>query len=67
MKDWALTCLKKPKTGCEWEGRKKRTLRLIELSSSLTDPGIHHRTRFRPGPVRVEEYEVWGVDSEGPY
>ena len=63
MKDWALECLKKSKTGCGGEGRKKKTLRVVELSSFLTYVGFHSRVRFRPGPVKVEEHEVWGVDS----
>ena len=63
MKDWALDCLKKPKTGC---GGKKKTLRVVELSSFLTNLGFYSSARFRPGPVKVKEYEVWGADNLGP-
>jgi len=66
MKDWALDCLKKSRTGCELEGKKKRMLRVIELSSSIADLGTPYRARSHLGPVKVEEYEVWGTDSEGP-
>ena len=65
MKDWALDRLRKRRTGCEWEGRKKRILKIVELNSSTTGPGFPHHTRPHLGPVKIEEYEVWGVDSEG--
>ena len=64
MKDWVLDCLKKPRIGREGMGKRKKTLRVIELSSSLTHLGYYSHPRFRPGPVKVEEYEVWGVDGE---
>lgn len=66
MKDWVLERLKEPRTGCEGNGRKKKMLRIVELSSFLTHLGYHYRTKFRPGPVKVEEYEVWGVGSDSP-
>jgi len=58
-KDSALDCLKKPRTGCGGEGRKKKTLRVVELSSYFTNLGFYPRESFVPGPVRVEEHEVW--------
>jgi len=64
VKDWALDCLKEPKTGCDGDGRKKKMLRVVELSSFLNPLGYNYSTKFCPGPAKVEEYEVWGVDSE---
>lgn len=49
LKDWAIECLENSKVGCrEAEGRKRTTLRLIELSPD------------RPllGSVEVEVYGV---------
>ena len=65
MKGWALAGLKKPQTGHERVGRRKKTLRIIELSSSLTHLGYFSHPRYLPGPVKVEECEVWGVEA-GP-
>jgi hypothetical protein len=52
-KDSAINCLKEPETGCrEREGRKKITVRVIELVMGSTFPAFHLDS------VRVEEYEV---------
>jgi hypothetical protein len=49
-KDW-IDCLKKTKMGCQEEvGRKKSTLRVIQLSPDLPMPHL--------GSVKVEVYEV---------
>lgn len=67
VKDWAIDCLKRPKTGCcKGGGRKETTLRMIELSSVFDQfprYGEGGLLRFYLGPVKVEEYEVWGVDN----
>jgi hypothetical protein len=54
VKDWAIDCLKKPKTG---RGKKKATLRVIELMQ-------HGCRTFGLDSVKVEEYEVPGFDSK---
>jgi len=64
VKDLVVDCLKKPKTGCqEGEGRKKTTLRVIELDTyRLTGELFLDSMRVE----KVEGYEVWGFDSKGP-
>jgi len=58
VKDAAKDCLKKPEIGCqEGEGRKKITLRVIELGA--------YRPHGEPyldciGVEKVDECEVWG-------
>lgn len=60
VKDLAIDCLKRPEMGYqEGEGRKRITLRVIELGR-YRPPG-----KNRPGSLRVnrvDEYEVWGFD-----
>ena len=57
VKDWAVCCLK-AKTGCEeGGGRKRTTLRVIGLNSSLR-PGEDIFRRFHLGSVKVEVYEA---------
>lgn len=52
VRDLAIDCLKKRKTGCkEGEGRKT-TLRIIELSPCISIPASHLDS------VVVEEHEV---------
>ena len=64
VEDVAIECLKKPEIGCqEGEGRKKTTLRVIELGAC--------RPRGEPyvDCVRVEKVEVcevWGFDGKDP-
>ena len=68
VKDWAVGCLKKPTRGDrKGEGRKKIMLRVIELSSVFTprpSARMGEPPRFHLGSVKVEECEVWEVDSE---
>jgi len=53
VRDLAMDCLKEPKTGCrEGAGRKRTTLRVIELNPSL--PVLS----FRLDSLKVEEHEV---------
>ena len=53
LKDLARDCLKKPEAGCQDRaGRKKATLRVIELSSDRP------RLRSHLGSVKVEEYDA---------
>ena len=68
VKDVAVNWLKEPETGCQHgEGRRKATLRVIELNSVLTDtprrPKHGASPIFHLGSVKVEEY---GVDSNCP-
>ena len=62
MKDWAIDCLKRPRTRRhKGGGRKETTLRVIELSSvfnPLPRYGDGGLLRFHLGSVKVEEYEV---------
>lgn len=61
VKDWTIGCLKKPETEPQGgEGRKRVTLRVIELSSVCIDLkyGNTGLPRFDLGSVKVEEYEV---------
>jgi hypothetical protein len=52
-KDLAITCLRELETGCrEGEGRKKTTVRVIELAAGSHYPKCHLNS------VRVEECEV---------
>ena len=58
VKGWATGCLQNAKTGPhKGGGKKKTTLRLIELSP-VPRPGDGTLLRFRLGSVKVEEYEV---------
>ena len=51
-KDLVINCLKEPETGRrEGEGKKKTTVRVIELVEKF--PPL-----LRPGSAKVEEYEV---------
>ena len=53
MKDFAIDCLKKLKSGRqEGEGRNRITVRVVRLSSTLPRPDYY------PGSVETEEYEV---------
>ena len=53
MKDFAIICLKESKIGRqEGERRKRITVRVVRLSSALSNPNYY------PGFVEVEEYEV---------
>ena len=53
MKDFAIDCLKKSKSGRqEGEGRNRITVRVVRLSSTLPRPDYY------PGSVETEEYEV---------
>ena len=53
VRDLAVDCLNDPKTGCrEGEGRKKVTLRVIELTS------CYGLTGFGLESVKVEAFEV---------
>jgi len=68
VKDWAIDCLERRETGCRKGGARKETmLRIIELSSVFdkfprySDGGL---LRFYLGPVKIEEYEVLGIDSK---
>jgi len=102
VKDWAIDCLKKPKTGHQegergkngvsgertrglkgwgvgWlkkpntevhkgEEIQKTMLRVIKLNMAPTLQLVDEmdRPRFHLGSVKVEEYKVQGVDSNGP-
>ena len=69
VKGWAVDCLKRPTTGDrKGLGRKKMVLRVIELSSVSTPRRQLEGwgpPRFHLGCVKVEEYEVQEVDSDG--
>jgi len=54
MKDWAMVCLGK----LEGEARKNTKLRVIKLTPTLSGANLDS--------VRVEEYQVQGLDSEDP-
>jgi len=68
-KDSAIDCLKELETECQQvEGKKKTTLRVIELSSVFTStrrhPGyVATSPIFHLGSVKVEDYDVEGFDS----
>jgi len=69
LKGWGVGWLKKPNTGAhKGEGIKKTVLRVIELNMAPTLPLVDEtvRPRFHLGSVKVEEYKVQGVDSNGP-
>ena len=68
LDDRGVHFLKVPTTGDrKGEGRKKLILRVIELSSVFTPrrPERGDPPRFHLGSVKVEECEVWEVDSDG--
>ena len=53
LRDLAIGCLEKSEAGCEdGVGRKKTTLRVIELSSDRP------RLRSHLGSMKVEEFDV---------
>jgi len=68
LKNWAVGCLKKPTRGDRKGEERKVVLRVIELTSVFT-PRPEARKgeppRFHLGSVKVEECEVWEVDSDG--
>ena len=72
VKDWVVDRLRQlAKMGYhKGEGRKSTTLRVIELSLVPTPPrpATHGRqtSHLHLGSVKVEEHEVWKVDSSTP-
>lgn len=63
VKDWAIECLKKRKTGYQGGERREKiavTLRVIQLNPVLALPmsGASTPSRFNLGSVKVEEYGV---------
>ena len=56
LKDWAMDCLRKSRTGCqEGEGRKKTMIKVIELGSYVRADDLD---TSHLDVLEVEEYEV---------
>lgn len=64
VKELAVDCLKRQERGChEGEGRKKTTLRVIELGNYLPPGSNWHCYRHSVMVEKVQEYE-WGFDDK---
>jgi len=54
LRDWAMDCLRKSKTGCrEGEGGKRTTIRVVELSPYLPLDDVYHLD-----VLEAEDHEV---------